>query len=379
MNNRVARCRWRQAAAWDVARLLGAAVLAGAALVGCSSSGSATNPAAQPATKPARTAVSAAKHFLAEYVDGDGRVVRRDQGGDTVSEGQGYGMLLAVAVGDRARFTAIWRWTQGHLMLKSGLFAWQWSGGQAATTSASDADLQIGWALALAGRKWHNQTWTSAARTIGNAIADTEIGYDDSGAPTLAAGPWAVHQGAPNVVEPGYWTPPAEQALADLTGDNRLKQLSGADLGHLAALTRNGATLPPDWARLGGGSKPQPIGAPDGSAPVQSGPAGMRALVWTACSTAGRALTARWWPRLRDSASAAPLSRTLTGSPRQKDLAALSAVAASSTALAAGDHAAGQQLLNRAAQIDAKYPTYYGAAWVALGRVLLTTDRLARC
>jgi endoglucanase len=35
--------------------------------------------------------------------------------------------------------------------------------------------------------------------------------------------------------------------------------------------------------------------------------------------------------------------------------------------------------LARAAQVDARGPTYYGAAWVALGRVMLTTDLLGRC
>ena len=45
----------------------------------------------------ARAAVvqSAARSFLSRYVDPDGRVVRRDQGGDTVSEGVSYALLLA--------------------------------------------------------------------------------------------------------------------------------------------------------------------------------------------------------------------------------------------------------------------------------------------
>jgi endoglucanase len=102
-------------------------------------------------------------------------------------------------------------------------------------------------------------------------------------------------------------------------------------------------------------------------------------MVWMACSTAGRPLVARWWPLVRGTANAAPLSRNVDGSPRQRDVAALSAVAAASAAQAAGDHTAAHQLLTRASEIDAKYPSYYGAAWVALGRMLLTTDRLAHC
>ncbi|MBV8429650.1 MAG: hypothetical protein JO244_00690, partial [Solirubrobacterales bacterium] len=44
-------------------------------------------------------AVPAAQHFLDRYVLPDGRVERIDQGGDTVGEGQAYGMLLAAGIG----------------------------------------------------------------------------------------------------------------------------------------------------------------------------------------------------------------------------------------------------------------------------------------
>jgi endoglucanase len=48
---------------------------------------------------------------LASYVRPDGRVARPDQGDDTVSEGQAYGLLLAEANGDDATFRRIWGWT----------------------------------------------------------------------------------------------------------------------------------------------------------------------------------------------------------------------------------------------------------------------------
>ena len=58
-------------------------------LTACGSSTSSSPPPAQP------NVMRAGQFFLRRYVDGDGRVVRRDQGGDTVSEGQAYGMLIA--------------------------------------------------------------------------------------------------------------------------------------------------------------------------------------------------------------------------------------------------------------------------------------------
>ena len=61
---------------------------------------------------PRARADAAAQRFLDRYVTPDGRVQRIDQGGDTVGEGQAYGMLLAAAVGDAKRFDAIWGWTK---------------------------------------------------------------------------------------------------------------------------------------------------------------------------------------------------------------------------------------------------------------------------
>src|SRR5215472_14856734 len=72
---------------------------------------------------PALALVLAA--FLATYVQPDGRVTRPDQGGDTVSEGQAYGLLLAEVAGDNGAFGRIWRWTHDHLQLPNGLFAYR--------------------------------------------------------------------------------------------------------------------------------------------------------------------------------------------------------------------------------------------------------------
>jgi endo-1,4-beta-D-glucanase Y len=66
---------------------------------------------------------ASARAFLSRYVAADGRVLRRDQGGDVVSEGQAYAMLVSVAVGDRATFGRVWSWTRTHLQRRDGLLA----------------------------------------------------------------------------------------------------------------------------------------------------------------------------------------------------------------------------------------------------------------
>ena len=83
------------------------------------SSAAAPTPGARPGPPP-----PAVSRFLAAYVRPDGRVWRPDQGGDTVSEGQAYGLLLAEAAGRDDLFGQIWYWTQAHLQRPDGLFAW---------------------------------------------------------------------------------------------------------------------------------------------------------------------------------------------------------------------------------------------------------------
>jgi endoglucanase len=51
-------------------------------------------------------------------------------------------------------------------------------------------------------------------------------------------------------------------------------------------------------------------------------------------------------------------------------------VATAAAGFAAGADVAGTRLLEAAERLDEQTPTYYGAAWVALGRAFLTTDLL---
>src|SRR5258708_4315159 len=94
------------------------------------------------AAGPNAAAIAAGQRFLARYVLANGRVVRREQGGDTASAGQAQAMLISVAVGDRRRFAHIWGWARRHLQRPDGLLGSHWRGGRLANGQpASDADL----------------------------------------------------------------------------------------------------------------------------------------------------------------------------------------------------------------------------------------------
>lgn len=303
--------------------------------------------APRPAAPPA-----AAVRFLHRYVDPDGRVVRRDQGGDTVSEGQAYAMLLAVAAGDRDRFAAVWRWTQSHLERPDRLLAWHWVDGRVVDAqAAADADVDAARALLAAGTRFAEPRWSDDGRRLAVAIADLETAVV-GGRRVLVAGPWARD---PVVVNPGYVSPAAFDVFARVTGDRRWRDLAGSDTTTVASTEMGG--LPSDWARAAPG---------DGLRPTRAyGLDATRAPIRFAedCDAAGRRLAASWWPQLstRDNRHAAAVA------------------AAGAAAWAAGQRPDARRLLDAAERRDHDEPTYFGGAVVALARVLVTTDVLSPC
>ena len=107
--------------------------------------------AAVPGTSRAAPYDGAAwRRYAERFLLPEGRIVDTGNKGISHSEGQGYGMLLAVAGGDRAAFDRLWGWTQRVLMVRGdGLAAWRWTpdGGVADRNNASDGDMLIAWAL----------------------------------------------------------------------------------------------------------------------------------------------------------------------------------------------------------------------------------------
>jgi endoglucanase len=315
---------------------------------------------------------AAAAAFLDRYVDGDGRVVRRDQGGDTVSEGQAYALLLAALDGDEARFDRTWTWTRTHLQRDDGLLAWHWRDGRVVDAQpAADADLDAARALAVAARRFGRPALRAQARRMARAIRrkETRDGH-------LVAGPWARERG---VVNPSYASPAAEATLARLGHARAWRRLRANGLDTVRRLTA-GPKLPPDWAvvRLGSHGEPSSTtatGPPGdaGAAPVYGYDAvRVPVRLAEACDPRARRIAARLWPLLRRGDPAIlPRTRDSHGAPGATR-SPVALVGAAAAAHAAGDAAARDRLLAAAQGLDAEQPSYYGAAWVALGSRLLS-------
>src|SRR4051794_8323972 len=306
---------------------------------------------------------AAAVRFLDRYMDRDGRVVRRDQGGDTVSEGQAYAMLAAVAIGDRKRFDRAWTWSHSHLRRRDGLMSWHWQGGRVADPGpAADADLDMARALVLGGRRFDRPAYQRAGARMARAILAQEI-VTVRGRPVLVAGPWARH--APYAVDPSYLSPAAFAILRRATGDRRFDALAASSRHLLSQLTSAGRSLPPDWAAVDRSGAARSSGPPGGGGSPGYGFDAVRVPVRLAesCSAADRKLAARQWPSIRGAGGTHPAAT----------------VGSAAAADAAGDHKAAAQLLTQAEAADERTPTYYGAAWAALGRIELTSKALGGC
>jgi endoglucanase len=314
--------------------------------------------------------MSPADRFLSDYVTGDGRVLRHDQGNDVVSEGQAYAMLIAEAAGRTDVVRTVWAWTRAHLQRPDGLLSYHASanGRVLDRQSAADADTLAAYALlryagpGAAGLH-------ADGRRLASAVLAHETVRDRQGGLVLVAGPWAT--GQPAVVDPSYWMPSVFDGLAHLTGDQRWSGLSATAVGLVDRLTAHGRRLPPDWGRFDGTSV-RPSGSGGGGGSPQYGPDAQRVPIWFAysCDPRARSLAASWWAVLQQDNRSSATALTLDGNPVDGSGSTVALVAASAAATAAGDHAGAAQLMAGAAATNQGTPTYYGSAWLALSPAL---------
>ena len=201
--------------------------------------------------------------WAARFVQPDGRVVDTGNGGVSHSEGQGYGMLLAHAAGDRPVFDLIWQWAERNLAVRGdGLFAWRWNPATPASpvadrNSASDGDLLIAWALTRAGGEWADARHLERARVLARVLRQKLVVAH--GADTLLLpGPSGFTRPEGPVVNLSYWVFPALRALAAVDPDPAWAALEGTGLRLLGTARFGRFALPADWALLAAPPRPAP-------------------------------------------------------------------------------------------------------------------------
>jgi endo-1,4-beta-D-glucanase Y len=182
-----------------------------------------------PRNAKANDVVAAYQQWKTAVVTTDGaggylRIKKPDSGtviGSTVSEGIGYGMLLAVYMGDQSLLDNLWLYEQSHLD-SSGLMNWEigpdnqiTSGGNGAAT---DGDEDMAFALIMADRQWGKSStlkdgYLNYAKTLIAAIWQYEV--DHSRGEMLKPGDqW----GDKDVTNPSYFAPAYYRVFGEVTG-----------------------------------------------------------------------------------------------------------------------------------------------------------------
>lgn len=195
--------------------------------------------------------------YRAAFVEPSGRVVDDANGRISHSEGQGYGLLLAVLAGSRADFEAMWSFTRAELMVRDdGLVAWKWDPAAEPRitdlNNASDGDILIAYALERAGAAWDRPDYRDAAKALAEAIGRNVVLPTATGPVLLpgAAGfvPDARSDGP--VVNLSYWVLEAFATLARLDPATDWPGVEAAGLALIGAAAFGPRRLPPEWLSL---------------------------------------------------------------------------------------------------------------------------------
>jgi endoglucanase len=193
------------------------------------------------------------------FVAVDGRVMDPSQNAISHSEGQGYGLLLALMKDDRPAFDRILKWTVDNLQVRrDALLAWSWGRRPNGRwnvidyNNASDGDILIAFALLKAGQRWDHPAYREAAqriiRDIRSQLAVTVQDYQ-----LIAPAYFGFNGDAGHVFNTGYLVLPAFAEFARVDDEAFWKRV----LKDSRRLLEKGAfsrfRLPADWVSLENG------------------------------------------------------------------------------------------------------------------------------
>ncbi len=181
-----------------------------------------------------------------------GRVIDPQHGQISHSEGQGYGLLLAQAFGDRSSFKEIEDWTEANLALRDdNLMAWAYrphvSGASLDRQTATDGDLFRAWALLRAERDSGWAGYGGKAIAIARDIATYCLVTDPRAPLEYLLAPGAESRRGPDrvLINPSYVMPRALRELGVAAGDSRL--IRAADHGETVLSELAATGLLPNW------------------------------------------------------------------------------------------------------------------------------------
>jgi endo-1,4-beta-D-glucanase Y len=190
--------------------------------------------------------------YYQDCTNGTGRIA--SNGNETVSEGIGYGMLMAVGSDDQTTFDKLWAYYKAHED-KNGLMNWKINAcdsGYIGQYAATDADEDAAMALVQADAKWGGYKTDATALIVAIKNFETAAGPPSNLLPGDAPGGWSAGTVNPSYFALGYW-----HVWATYVGDTFWNTLATDAYTALAAyqtLSISGSTgaLVPNWGTISG-------------------------------------------------------------------------------------------------------------------------------
>jgi endoglucanase len=219
--------------------------------------------------------------YRSRFIQADGRVIDREAGDRTTSEGQAYALLRSVLINDPDTFAHVFQWADTNLARHDAkgnridqLWAWKWGQSQTGAWEildhnfASDADVDTATALILASRRWNCPEYLDLARAKLEDIWTQSTATIAAGDRYLLPGPRDAFWNQPDtlILNPSYFAPYAFRLFAQV--DSTHDWLSLVESGYRlldkgAAVSKVG--LPADWIALDpqtGDLRPLPVTHP---------------------------------------------------------------------------------------------------------------------
>ncbi|MDT8316949.1 MAG: glycosyl hydrolase family 8 [bacterium] len=196
--------------------------------------------------------------YKSEFLSDDGRIIDYSHEKISHSEGQGYGMVLALANGDRPTFEKIWHWTDNNLLKrKDHLFAWQWGERPNGDwdvldyNNATDGDILIAYALLKAGKDWNNSAYTKQGmETVGAIREKLATSWQDYS--LLLPGYDGFQKSDRLSINPSYFILPAFRLFAKMENKKFWEKIYSDSISIIAEGQFGKWGLPSDWIELSG-------------------------------------------------------------------------------------------------------------------------------
>lgn len=190
--------------------------------------------------------------------------------GDAVSEGQAYGMMLALYMNDQAGFDGIWDGAERHLWNDgNGFYDWRWQDGRVTGSGfATDADQDIALMLIFADALVSKGIWTAhkspknvdyktRAQTILNTLWTKGVNagalrpganWGGGGTCGSGAGTWSCGEH----VNPGYFSPANYRIFKEFDKSHAWGDVVERSYAIIAKSPGYSKGLLPDWMNLDG-------------------------------------------------------------------------------------------------------------------------------